>query len=263
WFGFGLTVEAIQDNFFMPFLNVIIFFLMCWFHSSSNMKPLSELDCLINKVILIKVFDKADLQGFYAAKKVEYLDIYYGDPGDIHSLFSANDVSVKIYISTDGVMHQSLDHAPEFSDPSLFYYHPIKVTKNAFCEASAKHFHFTPFKQHYCSNSDALPQCIYSEIYTSPAMLEEYNHICSQSCKDVCTLETVAAAIMFWSDSTHLASFGTTSLWLIYLFLRISIKIYTGENVCICCISYCVYTQGSSIINNHHIFSESFTNFLT
>ena len=32
-------------------------------------------------------------------------------------------------------------------------------------------------------------------------------------------LETVVMAILIWSDSTHLASFGSASLWPIYMFL--------------------------------------------
>ncbi|KAF9494120.1 hypothetical protein BDN71DRAFT_1393819 [Pleurotus eryngii] len=31
-------------------------------------------------------------------------------------------------------------------------------------------------------------------------------------------IETIIAAYMFWSDSTHLVNFGTTSLWLLYMF---------------------------------------------
>ncbi|KAG2072543.1 hypothetical protein BDR04DRAFT_1127671 [Suillus decipiens] len=127
-------------------------------------------------------------------------------------------MSVKICVPTDGVMHQSLAHVPEFSVPGLFYPHPIEVIKNTFHEASAKHFHFTPFKWHYHSSPDALPECIYSEIYTSSAMLDEHNRICSQPHGDGCTLETVVAAIMLWPDSTHLASFGTASLWPIYIY---------------------------------------------
>ena len=34
-----------------------------------------------------------------------------------------------------------------------------------------------------------------------------------------CTLETVVAAIMLWSDSTHLANFGNAALWPIYMFI--------------------------------------------
>ncbi|KAG2342173.1 hypothetical protein BDR05DRAFT_976596 [Suillus weaverae] len=153
WSGFGSSLQAVKDNYFAPFLNVTTFLLMCWFYSRSNMKSLAELDCLINEVILVKEFDRADLQGFWAAKEVECLDNYHGDPEDIHSSFSANDgwheTNVKIRVPADGVMHESLEHAPEFSVPGLFYHHPIEVIKNAFHEASAEHFHFTPFEQHY------------------------------------------------------------------------------------------------------------------
>ncbi|KAG1838714.1 hypothetical protein DFJ58DRAFT_733659 [Suillus subalutaceus] len=169
------------------------------------------------------VFDRADLQGFRAAKEIERLDMYHGDPEDIRSSVSANDgwqeTSVKIRIPADGVAHKSLEDAPEFSIPGLFYRRPIEIIKNAFHEASAEHFHFTPFEQHYLPSPDRPPERIYSKIYTSPAMLEEHDCIRSQPREDGCTLETVVAAIMLWSDSTHLASFGTTSLWPIYLFL--------------------------------------------
>ncbi|KAG1767894.1 hypothetical protein EV702DRAFT_946034, partial [Suillus placidus] len=216
WSGFGSSLQAVKDNYFAPFLNVTTFLLMCWFYSGSNMKSLAELDRLINEVILVKEFDRADLQGFRAAKEVERLDNYHGDPEDIHSSFSANDgwheTNVKIRVPADGVMHESLEHAPEFLVPGLFYRRPIEVIKNTFREASAEHFHFTPFEQHYRPSPDAPPQRIYSEIYTSPAMLEEHDHILSQPHEDGCTLETVVAAIMLWSDSTHLASFGTASL---------------------------------------------------
>ncbi|KAG2063384.1 hypothetical protein BDR04DRAFT_1123294 [Suillus decipiens] len=164
WSGFGSSVQTLQDNFFAPFLNVTTFLLMCWFHSGSNMKSLAELDRLVNEVILVKEFDKADLQGFRASKEVERLDNYHGDPDNIRSSFSSGDgwqeTSVKIRVPADG----SLEDAPEFSVP-------------------------------------------------------EHNRMRSQPRENGCTLETVVAAIMLWSDSTHVASFGTASLWPIYLFL--------------------------------------------
>jgi len=46
----------------------------------------------------------------------------------------------------------------------LLYRRLLEVIKNAFHEASAASFHFTPFEQHYRSTS-AAPQHIYSEIY--------------------------------------------------------------------------------------------------
>ena len=64
------------------------------------------------------------------------------------------------------------------------------------------------------------PERIITELYTSNAMLEEYQKINSKPPEvPGCNLETVVAAIMLWSDSTHLASFGNAALWPVYLFL--------------------------------------------
>ncbi|KAG1840499.1 hypothetical protein DFJ58DRAFT_718370 [Suillus subalutaceus] len=131
--------HTVKVNYFAPFLNIMMFLLMCWFYSSSNMKSLVKLDHLINEVILVKEF--------------ECLDNYHGNPDDIRSSFSTSDdwqeTSVKIHVPADGVMHESLEDTPEFSVPGLFYRRPLEVIKNAFREASAEHFHFTPFEQHY------------------------------------------------------------------------------------------------------------------
>jgi hypothetical protein len=48
-------------------------------------------------------------------------------------------------------------------------------------------------------------------------MLQEHQRIKAQPRE--CNLETVVAAIMLWSDSTHLVSFSHAALWPIYLFI--------------------------------------------
>ncbi|KAG2126348.1 uncharacterized protein EDB93DRAFT_1109682 [Suillus bovinus] len=100
WSGFGTSMKTPTENFFVPFLNATIYRLMCWFHGGSTMKSLTELDRLVNEVILAEDFDKTDLQGFRASKELECLDNYQGDPEDICSSFSTADgwieTSVKI-----------------------------------------------------------------------------------------------------------------------------------------------------------------------
>ncbi|KIM63149.1 hypothetical protein SCLCIDRAFT_24518 [Scleroderma citrinum Foug A] len=50
-------------------------------------------------------------------------------------------------------------------------------------------------------------------------MIHEHEKIKCSPKNPGCNLKTVIAAIMLWSDSTHLVSFRNTSLWPIYLFL--------------------------------------------
>lgn len=72
--------------------------------------------------------------------------------------------------------------------------------------------------------SDPDVQRVYSELYNSDAMIEEYERVNTRRapCEAAGTygpqIETVIAAIMLWSDSTHLASFGSAALWPIYMF---------------------------------------------
>ncbi|KAG2035902.1 hypothetical protein BDR03DRAFT_1012197 [Suillus americanus] len=189
WSGFGSSLTSVKDGFFVPFLNVTIFHLMCWFYSGSNMKSLAELDHLVDE----------------------------GDPLDIRSSFLGTDgwieTTVKIWLPADGVQHTSEMSSPEFEVPALFYCRLLDVIKSAFCEASAERFHLTPFKMFFQPSPNEPVECVYSEIYSSPAMLEVHNAIKLNPPDLDCKLETVVAAVMLWSDSTHLASFRSALLW--------------------------------------------------
>ncbi|KAG2142742.1 uncharacterized protein EDB93DRAFT_1252205 [Suillus bovinus] len=214
WSGFGSSATSVKDNFFVPFLNSTIFHLMCWFYSGSNMKSLAELDYLMNE-------------------EVDHLDNYQGDPTDICSSFLRTDgwieMTVTIQLPADGVQHTLETSAPEFEVPGLFYHRLLEVIKSAFCEASAEHFHLTLFKMFFQPSPNKPMKHVYSEIYSLQAMLEAHEAIKSHPPDPSCKLETVVAAVMLWSDSTHLASFGSASLWPIYLFLRNQSKYIHGK----------------------------------
>ena len=206
---------------------------MRWFYSGSSMKSLAELDRLVNKVILAEDFNTADLQGFQAAKEVSRLNNYEADPEDIRSSFLAGDgwkeTSVRLHLPADGVKHKSIEESPTFEVPSLFYRKLLDVIKNAFREQALEYFHITPFETFYSPEPNEIPERIYCELYNSPAMIEEHKKIHSQPHSDGCTLETVIASIMLWSDSTHLASFGTASLWPIYMYFGNQSKYIQGK----------------------------------
>jgi hypothetical protein len=56
-------VESVNQNLFAPFLSATVFRLVSWFYGS-NTKSVTELDKLVNDVILPDDFDKAHLKGF-------------------------------------------------------------------------------------------------------------------------------------------------------------------------------------------------------
>jgi hypothetical protein len=71
---------------------------------------------------------------------------------------------------------------------------------------------------------------IYTEVYISDAMLEKDEKICTmpQSSEDNPDIEYIIAAILLWSDSTHLTSFGMACFWSIYC-------LFAGLSKYLCC----------------------------
>ena len=206
---------------------------MHWFYSGSNQKSLAELDRLVNDVILAEDFDKNDLKKFSATRGGERLDKYKEDASTGNSAFSANDgwinTSVKIRLPAEKVKHTSEGTMLEFEVHGLHYRRPLEVIKAAFKEVAANRFHLTPFKTMWKTEDSVPAQRIYGDVYNSDAMIEEHKAICLNPPDPTCKLETVIGAIMLWSDSTHLTSFGTASLWPIYLFLGNQSKYTRGK----------------------------------
>jgi hypothetical protein len=55
-------------------------------------------------------------------------------------------------------------------------------------------------------------------MYDSDVFLDEHDKVqCTPTDDPTCKREKVIAALMFWSDATHLATFGTAKLWPIYM----------------------------------------------
>ena len=89
----------------------------------------------------------------------------------------------------------------------------------AFKDEAAKKFNFIPYHLYWKPTPESEPERVITELFNSDAVINEYKellrHPPPSSRPDI---ETAIAAIMLWSDSTHLAEFGTASLWPIYSF---------------------------------------------
>ncbi|KAG2061332.1 hypothetical protein BDR06DRAFT_1001641 [Suillus hirtellus] len=102
---------------------------------------------------------------------------------------------------------------------------------------------------------------VYSEIYSSQAMLKAHEAIKSHPPDPSCKLETVVAAVMLWSDSTHLTSFGSASLWPIYLFLGNQSKYICGKPSSFAAHHLAYIPKLSDTIQDfyHHVFGKPAT----
>ena len=79
----------------------------------------------------------------------------------------------------------------------------------------------TPYKEWWECYPGGDPIWVYSEIYNSDAMLQAdwkmHNNLWMPRPED--NLETFLITALLYSNSTHLASFGSALLWPMYLFL--------------------------------------------
>ncbi|KAE9402405.1 hypothetical protein BT96DRAFT_956276 [Gymnopus androsaceus JB14] len=98
----------------------------------------------------------------------------------------------------------------KFTIPQLLYWKPLSVIQAAFTDSLSSKFHFSPFHlfQKTGPGKDDFQRVRTDLIQRAPT--DDRN----------CKCEKVVAALMCWSDATHLASFGTAKLWPIYMLFR-------------------------------------------
>jgi hypothetical protein len=182
---------------------------MTWLWTGSNQKSIQEAVKLVD-------FSKDDIRDFDVKQETDLFDKALAS-GDLKVRDGWKKVSVDISVP-DGKPHASEADAPVFSVPGLYFRPIVEVIKAAVRDAGDRCFHYTPFKQFWKPTADSRPQRVYDEIYSSDAMAEAHTTLHKQPREPGCTLERVILSLMWWSDSTHLASFGDASLWPLYLF---------------------------------------------
>ena len=117
-------------------------------------------------------------------------------------------------------MPSGSSHIPSqtFPIPGLWYWRIIDLIKEVFESPISLQFHLSPFKLFRKHPHGEDHKRIYSEMYDSDIFLEEHDKVQHASTGDpYCKQEKVIAVLMFWSDATHLATFGTAKLWPIYM----------------------------------------------
>ena len=123
-------------------------------------------------------------------------------------------------VSIDIEVPTGMKNAPPhiFSIPGLYFRKLTACICVAFTSPIASHFHYLPFKLFCESPITGEPKWIFSKMYDSDAFINEHDKVqCSTPTNDPnCKLEKAVAAIMFWSNSTHLVNFGTAKLWPVY-----------------------------------------------
>ena len=181
---------------------------MNWQNDGDTTKSDGSINKLVNEVLLHPDFQFSDLKGFSAHRENEI-----ADEADTKStlLTSFSEASVDIEVPSGAKNVPSA----KFSVTGLHYRPLLSILRSVFADPLAAKFHLSPYKMYHKSPTSGVEQRIYSEIYDSDAFVEEHDrvqHAALPPDDPDCKREKVIAAMMFWSDSTHLANFGTAKL---------------------------------------------------
>ncbi|KAJ3985139.1 hypothetical protein F5890DRAFT_1573070 [Lentinula detonsa] len=177
-----------------------------WQNNGNATKSNGELDSLA-RIIQHPDFRPEELKGYNAQTANAKVTKADEDLAYNHLKDSFIETSVEIEVpSGDASIPPH-----KFCIPQLLYRNLLSVIQTAFTSSQSSKFHFSPFrKDEY--------QRIRTDVYNSDMFLKEHDSIQRAPTDDrSCKREKVVAALMFWSDATHLANFGTAKLWPIYM----------------------------------------------
>jgi len=211
-----------------PFKNSTIFGMMSWMWTGSSMKSIGEMKKLVD-FLKSDDFKKDDLATFDIHSETTKFDNYLERPAIDNPQDGWRESEVIIQVP-DGKVH-SKDSIPTFKVPGLHHRSLVDVIKTIYSDVASTSFHYMPFKSFWKdpSTAESVPQRVHDELYSSDAMIEAHMKLQQQPPEPGCTLERVVASLMLWSDSTHLANFGTASLWPLYLFSGNQSKYVRGK----------------------------------
>jgi hypothetical protein len=197
-----------------PFANMTIWRLMNWLNSGSNLKTEAAVNLLAKEIRDAGGFPASHLSGFDVRQENKRLDAAqksrpFGDD------FQETTLDIPVPSGDPGKDPET------FPVPGFHFRSITSLIKAAFDSPLADYFHLSPYKLFRKSPITNEDERIFSELYDSDAFITAHDEIQRHGLlppDDLgCTREKIIAALMFWSDSTHLTDFGTMKIWPIYL----------------------------------------------
>jgi Plavaka transposase len=135
---------------------------------------------------------------------------------DIGSAWSSAELNLTVPFPNRGQGSKS----EVFNAGILHYRSIVSVIKEKMSDSDEfLHRHFRPYQHLWQPNLQRAPVQVYGEMYSSKEFLLIQENVQSRVLNEVdAGLERVVVSLMFWSDVTLLANFGTAKLWPCYLF---------------------------------------------
>jgi hypothetical protein len=186
---------------------------MTWMNFGSSRVSESKVSQLVEDVIMADDFDRNHLEDFSVRRSLRELD-KEGNEKQV----SFPDDWIQTSVTIDVPTKSREDGPVPFTIPGFHYRPLLDVIRAAFADAQATAFHLMPFQRLWKDPLGGHQERIYDELYTSDAWLEAQDNLQRLPKEPGCSLERVVAGLMFFSDATHLANFGTAKAWPLYVY---------------------------------------------
>jgi hypothetical protein len=248
------AMESSSDT-FGPYLNATVYRLMNWFYQT-GVKSLANMDSLVHDVLRAPDFDVIHLEHFSALREAKRLD----DP--IHLASDGwQESTIKICLPKTYEQFKQEDDIPVAEIPGVLHRDLLQSIVSAFKEKSMEAFNLKGFTQLWKPSPDEPVEEVFGEAYSSAVFREMEDEIRSRKPPDE-RIENIVVPLMVYSDSTHLATFGTSALWPIYFFVGLTSK-YIRTRPTSSSAHHLAYIPSVSSISIHTIRYLCFSSFPT
>ena len=167
-----------------------------------------------------KCFRLDELKGFSAQRENARLDKYIQEGGHPFKRQDGwHEASLDIRLPIERQQFESEDKAPTLSIPRFFHRRITDIIRSVCTSRVAEAFHFTPYTMHWSPDplNPERNERIYGDTYLSDVMVKAQTEVDSLPRVEGDTKERVVLGLMLASDCAQLTSFGSASVWPIYL----------------------------------------------
>ena len=250
---------------YSPFENASQFRLTDHFYGRSDVHSLDNFDDLLH-ILRSETFDTADLADFSARKAENLLDKYEPPTGVFSTSDGWVESCVPIPLPKSRSKHKTEEAAPKYEVKGVVHRPLLSLIKTIVEDQNSRFAHkhhwyghemywnpprsrahstppplplppgLTSISVHMYTSDEPeaappTPIRVYTDCYNSNAMLREEAKLRKQprNPDDGPEVEQVVFPLLFWSDATHLSTFGTASLWPIYMYFGSLSKYVRGR----------------------------------
>ncbi|KAH9167309.1 hypothetical protein EDB89DRAFT_2075020 [Lactarius sanguifluus] len=213
------AIHEVSHDLIGPFPNFSVAMYMGMYFSGMDTKS-EEHASFLAKTMQDDRFDSKHLAGFSAHVENVRLDKYLTDgehPFQIRDGWQESTVHIRLPL--EGKQFNSEDDAPMLPIHRLFHRRITDIIRSVCSSKAVELFHLTPYTMHW--RPDPLDpdkhERLYAETYTSDAMIQVQTEVDDIPRQEGDTRECIVLGLMLASDSAQLTSFGSASVWPVYL----------------------------------------------